>query len=310
MATSIRARRACAHRLGVARGEVDGVGVVERRPTAAGRRRAGRAAAPSTVIVRSPALVEVDEGAPLGLRPERRPRRRTPSSASSAWARWPSSSSPKRGEQRGAARRASPAARPRPPAAARLLEDAAGVDDLARLAAQRHLGELAPLHVPHDRRRRMRRGSLSSPARRASVPPAQWQDPAARSGATPLVPLVRDRAAHEPLVGSRRPARERHRLARGGGLRRVRLRRAQRGAEAAGSRHGSGRSCEPWRRTRAARRATASWPLERLRGRLESALAVQRPRRATKPTAGSRRRRAESKRRRGEVKRLRRRPEL
>jgi ribosome-associated protein len=50
--------------------------------------------------------------------------------------------------------------------------------------------------------------------------------------------------------------------------------------------------------------------LERLRGRLESALAVQRPRRATRPTAASRRRRAESKRRRAEVKRLRRRPEV
>jgi ribosome-associated protein len=50
--------------------------------------------------------------------------------------------------------------------------------------------------------------------------------------------------------------------------------------------------------------------LERLRGRLESALAVQRPRRATRPTGASRRRRAESKRRRGELKRLRRRPEL
>ena len=50
--------------------------------------------------------------------------------------------------------------------------------------------------------------------------------------------------------------------------------------------------------------------LERLRSRLEGALAVQRPRRATKPTAASRRRRAESKRRRGELKRLRRRPEL
>jgi ribosome-associated protein len=50
--------------------------------------------------------------------------------------------------------------------------------------------------------------------------------------------------------------------------------------------------------------------LERLRRRLEGALAVQRPRRATKPTRASRRRRAESKRRRGEVKRLRRRPEL
>ena len=50
--------------------------------------------------------------------------------------------------------------------------------------------------------------------------------------------------------------------------------------------------------------------LERLRGRLESALTVQRPRRATKPTGTSRRRRAESKRRRGELKRTRRRPEL
>jgi ribosome-associated protein len=50
--------------------------------------------------------------------------------------------------------------------------------------------------------------------------------------------------------------------------------------------------------------------VERLRGRLESALSVQRPRRATKPTGASRRRRAESKRRRSELKRQRRRPEL
>ena len=50
--------------------------------------------------------------------------------------------------------------------------------------------------------------------------------------------------------------------------------------------------------------------LERLRGRLASALSVQRPRRATRPTAASRRRRAESKRRRGELKRLRRPPEI
>jgi len=49
--------------------------------------------------------------------------------------------------------------------------------------------------------------------------------------------------------------------------------------------------------------------LERLRGRLEGALAVRRPRRATKPSAASRQRRAESKRRRGEVKRLRKRPD-
>jgi len=50
--------------------------------------------------------------------------------------------------------------------------------------------------------------------------------------------------------------------------------------------------------------------LERLRGRLESALTVQRPRRATKSTNASRRRRAESKKRRGELKRLRRPPEV
>ena len=48
--------------------------------------------------------------------------------------------------------------------------------------------------------------------------------------------------------------------------------------------------------------------LERLRARLESALAVQRPRRATKPTAASRRRRLDSKRRRSDIKRDRRRP--
>ena len=48
--------------------------------------------------------------------------------------------------------------------------------------------------------------------------------------------------------------------------------------------------------------------LERLRARLESALHVQRPRRPTKPTGASRRRRVEAKRRRSEVKRARRRP--
>ena len=49
--------------------------------------------------------------------------------------------------------------------------------------------------------------------------------------------------------------------------------------------------------------------LERLRSRLASALAVQRPRRATRPSSAARRRRVESKRRRGEVKRQRRRPQ-
>jgi ribosome-associated protein len=49
--------------------------------------------------------------------------------------------------------------------------------------------------------------------------------------------------------------------------------------------------------------------LERLRHRLEAALAVQRPRRATKPTRASRERRHEQKRQQAERKRARRRPE-
>ena len=48
--------------------------------------------------------------------------------------------------------------------------------------------------------------------------------------------------------------------------------------------------------------------LERLAGRLESALHVPRPRRSGGPTAASRRRRLEGKRRRSELKRGRRRP--
>jgi ribosome-associated protein len=50
--------------------------------------------------------------------------------------------------------------------------------------------------------------------------------------------------------------------------------------------------------------------LERLRSRLASALVVQRPRRATSPTAASRRKRAEGKRRRSDVKRARRPPSI
>lgn len=48
--------------------------------------------------------------------------------------------------------------------------------------------------------------------------------------------------------------------------------------------------------------------LERLRARLSSALAVRRPRKATKPGRAARERRIQSKRRAGEKKRLRRRP--
>jgi len=50
--------------------------------------------------------------------------------------------------------------------------------------------------------------------------------------------------------------------------------------------------------------------LQRLQSRLAGALAQQRPRRATRPTHASRRRRVEAKRKRGELKRQRRRPEL
>jgi len=49
--------------------------------------------------------------------------------------------------------------------------------------------------------------------------------------------------------------------------------------------------------------------LERLRSRLASALVVQRPRRATKPTGAARRKRLDAKRRRGERKRARRPPD-
>jgi ribosome-associated protein len=49
--------------------------------------------------------------------------------------------------------------------------------------------------------------------------------------------------------------------------------------------------------------------LERLAGRLASALVVQRPRRATKPSRSARRQRLDGKRRRSELKRARRRPE-
>jgi ribosome-associated protein len=48
--------------------------------------------------------------------------------------------------------------------------------------------------------------------------------------------------------------------------------------------------------------------LERLAERLAAALEVARPRRKTRPTAASRRKRVEAKRRRGETKRARRRP--
>jgi ribosome-associated protein len=50
--------------------------------------------------------------------------------------------------------------------------------------------------------------------------------------------------------------------------------------------------------------------LDRLARRLAGALAVQRPRRATRPTRAAKERRLEQKRRRGQTKRLRGRPEL
>lgn len=73
---------------------------------------------------------------------------------------------------------------------------------------------------------------------------------------------------------------------------------------------------------RAGRRVTASaqdtrsqtrnreLALQRLAERLDHALQVRRPRRATKPTKAAKQRRLEAKRRRGETKRARRRPDL
>jgi ribosome-associated protein len=49
--------------------------------------------------------------------------------------------------------------------------------------------------------------------------------------------------------------------------------------------------------------------LERLAGRLDRALAVQRPRKATRPTRAAKERRLQQKRRKGETKRLRGRPD-
>ena len=125
-----------------------------------------------------------------------------------------------------------------------------------------------------------------------------------RIGRHAAIPLSRDRAAHEPLVRAGRPARERHRLARGGRLRRVRLASRSPSEQRAGSPRGSARWCGRWRRTRAASRATASWPWS-------GCAAASRPRSPCSARAeprsrprASRRRRAESKRRRGEVKRL------
>jgi ribosome-associated protein len=48
--------------------------------------------------------------------------------------------------------------------------------------------------------------------------------------------------------------------------------------------------------------------LERIRARVDAAAKVERPRRDTKPTRGSQRRRLDAKRKRGDVKRQRRRP--
>ena len=48
--------------------------------------------------------------------------------------------------------------------------------------------------------------------------------------------------------------------------------------------------------------------LERMRGRVRNAGVVEKPRRATKPTRGSQRRRVEAKRRRSDVKKARKRP--
>ena len=159
-------------------------------------------------------------------------------------------------------------------AARRLLEGLGRMDDLSRPRHVRHLGELAPLDVAHHRNAH-RAGACHDRALACRCDGRSAPHRAPRRG-----PALGDRAAHEPLVGTGRAARERDRLARGGGVRRLLLAGAERRAAAADRGPPRDRSCAPSRRTRAARRATATLALERLRGRLESALTVQRPRRA------------------------------
>ena len=77
---------------------------------------------------------------------------------------------------------------------------------------------------------------------------------------------------------------------------------------AARSPRGSDRSSAPSHRTPAARRATASSRSSGCAHRLAGALAVQRPRRATRPTRSSKEARLKSKRTRSATKRDRRRP--
>ena len=104
-------------------------------------------------------------------------------------------------------------------------------------------------------------------------------------------PALRGRAAHEPLVRAGRSARQRDRLARRGGLRRGRVASRSPSSRSSASRRAWARWSGRRRRTRAARRATASWPCSACARGWPSALVVQRPRRPTKPTAAARRKR-------------------
>ena len=129
-----------------------------------------------------------------------------------------------------------------------------------------------------------------------------------RHGRGVAVPLTEIELRTSRSSGPGRPARERDRLAGGGDLRRRGLSRRSATTRSAASRAAPGavvRASAQDTRSQARNRELA---LERLRARLESALAVQRPRRATRPTAASRHRRVESKKRRGETKRGRRPP--
>ena len=75
-----------------------------------------------------------------------------------------------------------------------------------------------------------------------------------------LDPAGRDRASRQPLLGPRRPARERDRLADRGGVRRRRLPHPQRPAARPAAASAPATASPPSPRTPAARRATASSP--------------------------------------------------
>ena len=197
-----------------------------------------------------------------------------------------------------------------PAAAGRGRPGARGRGDGAQDPQRRRRGRRVPvrrrqgrLHRPRRARAARARSSAVACGRTSSGgsprPEATWPLSPGRSGRCASTRGWRSRsggdAAHEPLLRSRRPARQRHRLACGGGLRRRASRslseaQRERLLAAPGARVVAVAQDE---RSQARNRELA---LERLAERLAAGLRTPRARRATRPTAASRKRRLEAKR--------------